>query len=69
MNPRATEAFLKRLIEIIDNITILSSSTDWHELMGHTYDSIGESIALVDDNITRFEKLFDLICDAISKVV
>ena len=61
MHPRAIEAFLNRLLEIVNNITILTSSSDWHDLMGHKYVSIGEGAALIDDNIARFDKLFELI--------
>ncbi len=63
MDSRAMEAFLKRLLEIVNNITILSSSSDWHDLTDHTYVSISEGITLINDNITRFDKLFELIWD------
>jgi len=61
MDTRAKDAFVKRLLEIINNITTLSSASDWHELTGHNYVMVGENIALVDENITRYEKLFEQI--------
>lgn len=61
MHPQAKDTFVKKLIDIVGNITTILPHSDRYNLAQHNLIMLSESLALVDDVADQYEKLRDQI--------